>query len=97
MASYVVLANLTDQAIRTMKEAPQRRQQAMELAQKMGVTITARYLTMGAYDFVFLAEAPDDETVSRFALAIGSLGNIRTTTMRAYKDEEADRLLQGLP
>lgn len=97
MASYVVLANLTDQAVRTIKEAPQRRQQAMELAQKMGVTITARYLTMGAYDFVFLAEAPDDETVSRFALAIGSLGNIRTTTMRAYKDEEADRLLQSLP
>ena len=96
MASFVVLANFTEQGARNVKEIPQRRQRALELAQRMGVNVTNRYLTMGAYDLVLTLEAPDDETATRFVLSLTSAGNLRTTTLRAYTEEEGDRILAGL-
>ena len=97
MATFVVLANFTEQGARAIKEGPQRRQRAFEMAQRMGITVTGRYLTMGPYDIVLILEAPDDETATRFMLSLGSQGNLRTTTMRAYTEEEDDRIVAGLP
>jgi uncharacterized protein with GYD domain len=96
MASFVVLANFTEQGARNVKEIPQRRQRALELAEKMGVNVTGRFLTMGAYDLVLTLEAPDDEAATRFVLTLGSQGNLHTTTLRAYSDQEMDRIAAGL-
>jgi uncharacterized protein with GYD domain len=54
------------------------------------------YWTVGAFDMVAVFEAPDDEAVSAHLLEIGSLGNIRTTTLRAYDEEEMTRILRRL-
>jgi uncharacterized protein with GYD domain len=45
-------------------------------------------LTVGAYDMVTVFEAPDDEAISTHLLEIGASGNVRTTTLRAYDEEE---------
>ncbi len=97
MATYIVLGNLTDQGVRSIKEQPQRIRQLTQRFDQSGVKIVGAYLTLGTYDNVFVIEAPDDETVARAMLAVGAQGNARTTTLRAFTLDEEDKLVQGLP
>ncbi len=87
MPTYISLCNFTEQGIRTVKDIPDRAQRSEQLARDLGCTLTA-YPTMGAYDVVFVLEAPDDQTAARFLLRIGSAGNLRTTTLRALSRDE---------
>jgi uncharacterized protein with GYD domain len=66
---------------------------AIAEAQKMGMKIVEEYWTMGAYDRVVIIEAPDDETVSAFMLKVGSLGNVRGQTLRAFRQNEMESIL----
>ncbi len=93
MAMYVSLLQFTDQGIRTVKDTIKRAEAATAEAEKMGVKITDAFWTMGAYDVVLLLDAPDDETVSAFSLKIGSLGNVKSQTMRAFRREEMEGVL----
>jgi uncharacterized protein with GYD domain len=97
MATYIVLANLTDQGIHNIKEQPQRIRQLTQHFAQSGVKIIGAYLTLGAYDNVFVVEAPDDETAARTLLAVGMQGNARTVTLRAFTLDEEEKLVQGLP
>ena len=97
MPTYVTLINWTDQGIRDVKDTMKRYEAAKALGQKLGLTIKEIWWTMGPYDAVTVGEAADDATASRFAFAVGSLGNIRTVTMRAYNKDEMSRILTGLP
>jgi uncharacterized protein with GYD domain len=96
MPAYVVLAKMTQQGIQGAKEIPQRRAAARETAKALGVTWKEGLLTMGQYDVVLLLEAPDDETMAKFALQIGMRGNLSTQTMRAFSEAESDALLASL-
>jgi uncharacterized protein with GYD domain len=69
----------------------------MNAAANLGIKIKDIYWTMGAFDAVFTAEAPDDETMTAFAASMGSLGNIRTQTMRAFSAQEMNQILAKLP
>jgi uncharacterized protein with GYD domain len=95
MPTYISVENWTGQGIRTVKELMQRAAGAGELAQKHGVSLQL-YWTMGPYDVVAIIEAPDDESASAFLLEVGSLGNVRTTTLRAYDREEMSGIIQRL-
>jgi uncharacterized protein with GYD domain len=97
MPNYVVLGSWTDQGIRNVKDTVQRYEAARAQAGRFGVTFKETLWTMGAYDVVNIVEAPDDATASRVALAVGSLGNVRTVTMRAYTKDELSAILAGLP
>ena len=68
MATYITLANYTDQGIRAIKEAPSRANAARELTKSFGGELKEIYLTMGAYDIIGISEAPDDETAAKFGL-----------------------------
>jgi uncharacterized protein with GYD domain len=97
VANYVSLVNFTDQGIRTAKEQMARlRQNEQGLAQH-GIKLTSWYLTMGAYDIVATFEAPDDETAAKAMLTLGGQGNVRTTTLRAFSRDEAEKILGALP
>jgi uncharacterized protein with GYD domain len=95
MPTYVSLINWTDQGIRNIKDTIQRADSAAELAQKHGGSLQV-YWTVGPYDIVAIVEAPDDESATAFLLETGSLGNVRTTTLRAYDREEMSRILERL-
>jgi uncharacterized protein with GYD domain len=97
MPTYVLLINFTDQGIRNVKDSPQRRDAAAALAEQMGAKFKEVYWTLGSYDLVTIVEAPDDETVTAFALAAGSQGNIRTTTLRAFDQEQFQQILNKTP
>jgi uncharacterized protein with GYD domain len=88
MASYIALTSWTDQGIKSFGNTIDRAEAAGQLAAKVGVTIKQIYWTMGAYDIVSILEAADDESVTAFMLALSSLGNLRTTTMRAFDAAE---------
>ena len=93
MAKYVSLLQFTDQGIRTIKDTIKRSEATTAEAAKMGVKITEAFWTMGAYDVVILFDAPDDETVSALSLKLGSLGNVKSQTMRAFRKEEMENIL----
>jgi uncharacterized protein with GYD domain len=73
-----------------------RREQADALADKHGATIEQVYWTVGPYDIVAIVEAPDDESATAVMLELGTGGNLRTTTLRAYDREEMSGILQRL-
>jgi uncharacterized protein with GYD domain len=93
MANYVCLLQFTDQGIRNIKDTTKRAEAATAEAEKMGATITQAFWTMGAYDVILVLEAPDDETASAFAAKLGSLGNVKTQTMRAFGRQEIEKIL----
>jgi|SRR5436190_21876990 uncharacterized protein with GYD domain len=93
MATYVSLIEFTDHGIRNVKDTVKRGEAAIAEAEKMGMKIVEELWTMGAYDVVVLFEAPDDETMSAFALKIGSLGNVKSHTLRAFRRNEMEAIL----
>jgi uncharacterized protein with GYD domain len=96
MATYVVLASFTDQGIRNVKESPDRLAAFKAMAEKMGVTMKSSLYTVGAYDMVNVVEG-SDEAVTAVLLKLGSLGNIRTQTLRAFSPEEMKAITAKLP
>ncbi|HEX6136169.1 MAG TPA: GYD domain-containing protein [Casimicrobiaceae bacterium] len=96
MATYIVLSNFTDQGIHNVKETTKRADAVRELAQKMGVTMKDVYWTVGKYDVVVTFDAPDDASMTALCLAIGSAGNVRTQTLRAFTKDEMSKVLGKL-
>jgi len=97
MATYIALVNFTDQGIRYIRQTTERAKALTNAAANLGVKIKNIYWTMGAFDAIIAAEAPDDETVTAFTLSRGSLGNIRTQTLRAFSADEMNSILEKVP
>lgn len=97
MATYIILFRLTQQGIKNIKESPARIDAAKRTFQTMGAEVKEFYSVMGRYDTVFVVEAPDDETIAKASLAIGSLGNVRTETLRAFTEDEYRKIVADLP
>jgi uncharacterized protein with GYD domain len=93
MARYVSLIQFADQGIRNIKETVKRGDAAVAEAEKMGMKIIEEFWTMGSYDAVVVVDAPDDPTMSAFMLKIGSLGNVKSHTMRAFRRDEMEGIL----
>ncbi len=97
MPTFILSLNWTDQGIRTVKDAPKRAQAARDLAKKVEVDIKEVYLTSGDKDLLVIVDAPNGDNVTKFALALGSQGNVRTCTSRAWPQSEFQKLISELP
>jgi len=93
MSQYVILGNYTDQGIRGIKDTTKRAQAFRDLAKDMGGSIKDIYWTLGAYDVVLTMEAPDDETIAAILMKVGSLGNLKSHTLRAFNEAEINSLI----
>ena len=96
MATFIALGNFTDQGIRNVKDSVKRADAVKEAAQKAGITMKEIVWTLGSYDMVVTFEAPDDAAMTAFALAVGSAGNVRTQTLRAFNRSEMSAILAKL-
>jgi uncharacterized protein with GYD domain len=96
MATYIMLVNWTDQGIRTVKDTVKRANAFREVAQGLGITLGSLKWTLGAYDLVISFDCADDEAATRVGLALGLQGNVRTSTLRAFSEDEMERILAGL-
>ncbi len=97
MARYLLLSRFTEQGIQTIKDGAARLDAAKQTFQALGAELKDFYLTLGEYDAAVVIEAPDDETVAKASLAIGSLGNVRIETLRAFTEEEYGEIVGTLP
>ena len=97
MATYITLLSYTDQGIKNIKQAPERVAAAKKAVESAGGKWVGYYLSMGAYDGVVITEAPSDELYATIVLAIGSQGSVRTTTLKAFSEEEMARIIAGIP
>jgi uncharacterized protein with GYD domain len=93
MANYVMLLKFTDQGIRNVKDTTKRAAAFSEAASKMGAKINNILWTLGQYDLVAMAEAPNDETIAALALTVGKLGNVSIQTLRGFTSSEVDGIL----
>jgi uncharacterized protein with GYD domain len=93
MATYIVLANFTEQGIKNVMDSPKRSEAVKAMAQKLGVTLKDIYWTLGSYDIVATFEAPDDVAMTALGLSIGKLGNVRTQTLRAFSAADMNSVL----
>lgn len=96
MATYIVLSNYTAQGVKNIKESPARLDAAREQLGAMGVQLKDVYLTMGEYDLVVVVEAPDNITAAKALLALGSQGNVSTTTLAALTEDEFRSVVGGM-
>jgi uncharacterized protein with GYD domain len=97
MPTYIFLYKLTDQGIKNIKEMPQRIEKAIEASEAVGGKVLGVYSVLGEYDLVSIAEFPNDETVLNLALAFGSQGNVRSTTLKAFTKEQFAEIVKKLP
>jgi len=93
MATYVVLAKFTDQGIRNAKESPKRADAFKQMAKTFGVTVKELVWTQGRYDIVTIVEAPDESAAMSLNLSLGTLGNVRTETLRAFSAAEMTKII----
>lgn len=96
MAIFVALVNWTDEGVRTARETVDRAQAVAQLAERMGGSMESLYWTLGPYDLIATMNFPDDETATAFGLAVGSQGNVRTATFRAFNEGEMQQILGKL-
>ncbi len=96
MPKYIMLGQLTDQGVRHAKESPRRKQVFRDLAKSFGATVEAVYWTMGQYDFVVIVDAPDDTAMTTLSISLGTRGNGRTQTLRAFEDAEVEDMLKNV-
>ncbi len=96
MPHYVVLINWTEQGIKNVRESPQRAQAVQKAVESMGGRMDVFY-TLGTYDIVALLDMPSDEDMASVMLSVGSLGNIRTTTLKAFTVEEFRQIINRMP
>jgi uncharacterized protein with GYD domain len=94
LSVFVVLGNWTDQGIRNITEAPERAKVANDMVKNAGGKMQTFY-TLGKYDFVAIIELPKDDDVMAILLCLGSMGNIRTTTMKAWTESEVAKIISA--
>jgi uncharacterized protein with GYD domain len=97
MAKYIILANWTDQGIRNIKDSAKRLDASLALAEEQGCVYERFFMTMGGFDMVSVVDAPDDETLAKHILAVGSGGNLRTITLKAFSEELYRSIVAELP
>ena len=96
MPTFIIMMNWTEQGIRNVKDAHKRAAAAKEMAKKVGVEIKQTYLTNGQFDLVSIVESASGDNIAKFCMQVGALGNVRTSTVRAWSQDEYMKLISEL-
>jgi uncharacterized protein with GYD domain len=98
MATHIIFFSFTQQGIEHVNEISSRIQKAKQIVQSFGGTVKDFYAIMGSAncDTMFVIDSPDNEAVAKAALKIAQDGNVRTTTVRAFNEQEFQGLISGL-
>ena len=97
MPTYIMLHRFRPKGIENIKESADRLDAVKKAFNAMGAELKDFYLVSGQYDAITVIEAPNDETIARCALALGSKGTVTTETLRAFTEDEFRKIIAGLP
>jgi len=93
VATFITTIKFTEQGVKTIGETTKRANAFKVVAKKMGVKVNQIYWTLGAFDGALVFDAADDETATAALLHLCSLGNVQTTTVRAFNAAEMATIL----
>jgi uncharacterized protein with GYD domain len=96
MSHYILLINWTEQGISKVKESYDRYSSFRASVEKAGGKVVGGYYTFGEYDVVIIIEAPNDETVMSLMLKVGSYGNVKTKTLKAFTAEDERKIINDI-
>ena len=88
MPTFLMLTNLTAEGVRTLKNNPGRINEVNREVEQMGVKVISQYATLGQYDFVTVVEAPDEKTMAKVSVELGSRGTMTSQTLAAIPAED---------
>jgi uncharacterized protein with GYD domain len=83
MPTYIMLTTLTPEGVQTVKNNPQRIREVNHEVEQLGATVKAQWATLGHFDFINVVEAPDEATMARVSLELGSRGTAKYETLSA--------------
>jgi uncharacterized protein with GYD domain len=93
MATFVMLTNLTPEGVQTLKSNPNRVQEVNKEVEQLGVTVKEQWATLGQYDFITIVEAPDEKTMAKVSVELGSRGTMKSQSLAAIPIEELAAVL----
>jgi uncharacterized protein with GYD domain len=96
MATYIGLLNWTEQGIAGFRDSTERADAFGQILQRAGGSLQGVWWCLGPYDIVAVMEAPDDEAITAAMLQTGALGNVRSTTLRAFNREEFQGIIASI-
>ena len=88
MPYYILLSNLTDEGWKTIKEKPRRIKEVNKELEALGVKVITQYALLGPYDFASIVEAPDNKTIGKVSIELGSRGTIKIVSIPAVPIDE---------
>ena len=83
MPTYIMLSTLTPEGVQTVKNNPQRIKEVNHELEQLGASVKAQWSTLGRFDFINVVEAPDEQTMARVSLELGSRGTAKYETLAA--------------
>ena len=83
MPTYIMLTTLTPEGVQTVKNNPNRIKEVSKEIEQLGATVKAQWATLGHFDFVIVVEDPDETTMARVSLELGSRGTAKYETLSA--------------
>jgi uncharacterized protein with GYD domain len=86
--TYIMLANLTPEGVQTVKNNPRRIHEVNREVEQLGAKVTAQWATLGRFDFLSIVDAPDEQTMARVSLELGSRGTVTYETLAAIPVDE---------
>ncbi|HUY63385.1 MAG TPA: GYD domain-containing protein [Acidimicrobiales bacterium] len=95
MSTYLMLSTLGPEGMATLRENPARLLQVNVEVEAMGARVVAQWALLGPYDFATVLEAPDEQTITRVAVALGARGTLKTKTLAAVPIDEFIAALSG--
>jgi uncharacterized protein with GYD domain len=96
MVTCISLVNYTQKGIENVKDSPKRLKKIKKAIKAARGEVKAFFLTMGRYDAVYIIEAKNDETVAKIMLTIGAAGNVKTETLKAFNEEEFEKIIASI-
>src|SRR5437879_6735791 len=96
MPTYISHINWTEEVTRNAKVSPKSLDAVKKQLKELGGELKAFYMTQGTYDALLIYEIPNDTILVKLLLQVGSAGNVRTTTVRAYTEAEYREIMAGL-
>jgi uncharacterized protein with GYD domain len=93
MPTFIMLTRLTSDGVKTLKDNPSRVAEVKREVEQLGVTVLNQWATLGEYDFVSVVEAPDERTMAKLSVEMGSRGTVMNETMVAIDAEEFTKSL----
>ena len=88
MPTYIMLSTLSPEGVQTVKNNPQRIKEVNHELEQLGATVKAQWATLGQFDFISVVEAPDEKTIARVSLELGSRGTARYESLPAIPIDE---------